>query len=60
LTTGAPRRPGRWRFPAAPEAVGEARRATRELAQRLGVDDVLIASIVLCISEAVTNAVVHA
>ena len=49
-----------WRFPAAPEAVGEARRATRELAQRYGVDDVLITSILLCVSEAVTNAVVHA
>jgi anti-sigma regulatory factor (Ser/Thr protein kinase) len=50
----------RWRFPAAPEAVGEARRATRELAQRYGLDDVLIASIMWCVSEAVTNAVVHA
>jgi len=50
----------RWRFPAAPEAVGEARRATRELAQGYGVDDVLITSILLCVSEAVTNAVVHA
>ena len=49
-----------WRFPAAPEAVGEARRATRELAQGYGVDDVLITSILLCVSEAVTNAVVHA
>jgi serine/threonine-protein kinase RsbW len=50
----------RWRFPAAPEAVGKARSAARELAQRHGTDDALVASIMLCVSEAVTNAVVHA
>ena len=50
----------RWRFRAAPEAVGAARRATRELARHYDVDDALLTSIVLCVSEAVTNAVVHA
>jgi anti-sigma regulatory factor (Ser/Thr protein kinase) len=50
----------RWTFPAAPEAVGAARRATRSLAQESGAGDELVDSIAMCVSEAVTNAVMHA
>ena len=49
-----------WRFPAVPESVSDARRAARNAAERLGADDGVLASIQLCVSEAVTNAVVHA
>jgi anti-sigma regulatory factor (Ser/Thr protein kinase) len=49
-----------WRFPAVPSAVGQARRATRAVAERYGADEALTASIALCVSEAVTNAVMHA
>ena len=50
----------RWSFPAVPESVAQARSAAREVAARYGADDGVLASMVLCVSEAVTNAVVHA
>jgi serine/threonine-protein kinase RsbW len=49
-----------WRFPAVPDSVSAARAAAREAAGRYGADDVLLDSIALCVSEAVTNAVIHA
>ena len=50
----------RWRFPAAPQSVADARRAARTAAHSYGVDAVMIDAIALCVSEAMTNAVVHA
>jgi len=50
----------RWRFPAVPGSVALARRAAREAAVDLGADDRLLHSIQLCVSEAVSNAVLHA
>jgi serine/threonine-protein kinase RsbW len=50
----------RWVFRAVPAAVTEARHATRELAERLGVDPSTRSSMALCVSEAVANAVNHA
>jgi anti-sigma regulatory factor (Ser/Thr protein kinase) len=50
----------RWVFRAIPDAVADARRVTRDVAERLGVDPSLLSSVVLCVSEAVTNAVAHA
>ena len=47
-------------FPAGPPAPGRARRAAAEFAAREGADAETLAAIELCISEAVTNAVVHA
>jgi anti-sigma regulatory factor (Ser/Thr protein kinase) len=47
----------RWVFRAIPEAAAEARRATRQLAERAGAD---ASAIVLCVSEAVANVVTHA
>jgi len=47
-------------FPAEPPAPGRARRAAAEYAAREGADAETLAAIELCISEAVTNAVVHA
>jgi anti-sigma regulatory factor (Ser/Thr protein kinase) len=47
----------RWVFRAIPEAAAEARRATRQVAERAGAD---ASAIVLCVSEAVANAVMHA
>lgn len=46
--------------PAVPESVGSLRRAASELAERCGADERLVDDIVLAISEAATNAVVHA
>lgn len=50
----------RWRFPAVPESVADARSAAKQVAARYGADDGVLASIVLCVSEAVSNAVLHA
>ena len=49
-----------WRFPAAPASVAEARRALREAARARGADARLVEAMTLCVSEAVTNAVLHA
>jgi anti-sigma regulatory factor (Ser/Thr protein kinase) len=40
--------------------VAEARRAARDVVERQGADPFLLSSIVLCVSEAVTNVVAHA
>jgi anti-sigma regulatory factor (Ser/Thr protein kinase) len=50
----------RWRFPAAPQSVADARHAARIAAHSYGFDGAMIDAIALCVSEAVTNAVVHA
>jgi serine/threonine-protein kinase RsbW/stage II sporulation protein AB (anti-sigma F factor) len=50
----------RWHFPAAPQSVADARRAARTAAHSYGLDARLIDAIALCVSEAVTNAVIHA
>ena len=46
--------------PADPAAVGEARHFLRETLQRWGVDEETADTATLCLSELVTNAVVHA
>jgi serine/threonine-protein kinase RsbW len=52
--------PYRWTFAATPLAVGEARSAAREAARFAGADRTLLASVALCVTEAMTNAVLHA
>src|SRR3954465_14830239 len=52
--------PLRWSFPAVPESVAEARHAARGVAHRYGAANGMIDAIALCVSEAVTNAVLHA
>jgi len=47
-------------FPAEPVAPALARRAAHDFAAREGADADTLAAIALCVSEAVTNAVVHA
>jgi serine/threonine-protein kinase RsbW len=47
-------------FPAGPPAPGLARRAAAEFAAGEGADEQTLAAISLCVSEAVTNAVIHA
>jgi anti-sigma regulatory factor (Ser/Thr protein kinase) len=47
-------------FPAEAPAPGQARRATAAFAAGEGADPDTLAAIALCVSEAVTNAVVHA
>ena len=47
-------------FPAEAPAPGQARRAAAEFAAGEGADADTLAAIALCVSEAVTNAVVHA
>jgi serine/threonine-protein kinase RsbW len=49
-----------WTMSASPAAPGLARRLTRAYAARHGVEPDTLAAIALCVSEAVTNAVVHA
>ena len=49
-----------WRFPAEPHSVADARRAARSAAHSYGVEAGMVETIALCVSEAVTNAVVHA
>jgi serine/threonine-protein kinase RsbW len=50
----------RWSFPAVPASVPQARRVARELGVRHNLGRSLLDAIALCVSEAVTNAVVHA
>ena len=50
----------RWRFPAVPESVADARNALRTLGHESGAEEVVLDAIALCVSEAVTNVVVHA
>jgi serine/threonine-protein kinase RsbW len=47
-------------LPAVPESVGPLRRAARELARKSGADERQLADIVLAVSEACTNVVIHA
>jgi serine/threonine-protein kinase RsbW len=47
-------------YPAIPEAVGWARQAARASARRWGAGEQLVEVIALAVSEAVTNAVLHA
>lgn len=47
-------------FPAEAPAAGQARRAAAEFAAGEGADADTLAAIALCVSEAVTNVVVHA
>jgi anti-sigma regulatory factor (Ser/Thr protein kinase) len=49
-----------WTLPAALEAPGVARRLARSYAAKQGADDDTVAAVVLCVSEAVANVVVHA
>jgi anti-sigma regulatory factor (Ser/Thr protein kinase) len=50
----------RWSLPAAPEAPSVARRLARTYAAGQGARDETLAAIALCVSEAVTNVVLHA
>jgi anti-sigma regulatory factor (Ser/Thr protein kinase) len=50
----------RWTLPAAFEAPRVARRLARTYAAAQGAPDETLAAIALCVSEAVTNVVVHA
>jgi serine/threonine-protein kinase RsbW len=50
----------RWTFEANHEAPGDARRAVSEFAAAAGATDRALGSVAVCISEAITNAVVHA
>jgi serine/threonine-protein kinase RsbW len=50
----------RWTFPAEAAAPGQARAAARAFAADQGADADTLAAIALCVSEAVSNAVVHA
>jgi anti-sigma regulatory factor (Ser/Thr protein kinase) len=50
----------RWSFEATPKAPGEGREAIRELAAAAGASAAALGSIAVCVSEAVTNVVVHA
>jgi serine/threonine-protein kinase RsbW len=52
--------PQRWTFAAVPESVAEARRAARAVAERHRAGEDLTASMLVCVSEAVTNVVLHA
>jgi serine/threonine-protein kinase RsbW len=50
----------RWSFEATPDAPGDGRRAIREFAASAGATARALGSIAVCVSEAMTNAVVHA
>ena len=50
----------RWTFPAEAPAPSQARAAARAFAAENGADADTLAAIALCVSEAVSNAVVHA
>jgi serine/threonine-protein kinase RsbW len=50
----------RWTFEANREAPGDARRAINEFAAAAGATDRALGSVAVCISEAITNVVVHA
>src|SRR5947208_1730709 len=47
-------------LPAVPESVAPLRRAARELVERCGADERVVADVTLAVSEACTNVVVHA
>jgi stage II sporulation protein AB (anti-sigma F factor) len=49
-----------WDFAATREAPGRARHAVSEYARRCGMRDGPLGALALCVSEAVTNAVLHA
>jgi serine/threonine-protein kinase RsbW len=49
-----------WRFPAVPDSVRHARHAIREIARDWDASDCIVDAILLCVSEAVTNVVLHA
>jgi PAS domain S-box-containing protein len=49
-----------WQAPADPRSVGELRRAVKAFAQDQGVEPDALASLTLAVSEALTNAVLHA
>jgi anti-sigma regulatory factor (Ser/Thr protein kinase)/PAS domain-containing protein len=51
---------GEWELPAAPESVAAARGAVREFAEAQGVDQIVLTDVALAVTEAVTNAVLHA
>ena len=50
----------RWSFEATPEAPGNGRQAIREFAAAAGATARALGSIAVCVSEAMTNVVVHA
>jgi serine/threonine-protein kinase RsbW len=50
----------RWTMPASPESPGLARRLVRAYGARHGVGADVLAALALCVSEAVSNVVVHA
>jgi serine/threonine-protein kinase RsbW/stage II sporulation protein AB (anti-sigma F factor) len=52
--------PGRWTVTATPDQVGVLRRKVAEYAQEVGVADRRLADVRLAVSEAATNAVLHA
>jgi anti-sigma regulatory factor (Ser/Thr protein kinase) len=49
-----------WVYRAVPEAPGLARHAVSRYARDCGADDEIVAALALCVSEAVTNSVLHA
>ena len=49
-----------WQLPADPESVSAARTAVREFAETHGVDEIVLMDVALAVTEAVTNAVLHA
>ena len=51
---------GEWELPADPESVSAARTAVREFAEEQGVDELVLMDVALAVTEAVTNAVLHA
>jgi serine/threonine-protein kinase RsbW len=52
--------PVRWTFTAEPRAPSQARAAARAFAAESGADADTLAAVALCVSEAVSNVVVHA
>ena len=56
----APPGRGEWRFPARIASVPYARRAVRDFATASGADQDTVDAIALCVTEAATNAVLHA
>jgi serine/threonine-protein kinase RsbW len=49
-----------WQFAATREAPGRARHAVRAYAKQCGMRDAALGAVALCVTEAVTNAVLHA
>jgi anti-sigma regulatory factor (Ser/Thr protein kinase) len=56
----APEPPARWRVAATPEQISVLRSEVTAYAQRVGVDDSRLPDVRLAVSEAATNAVLHA